>query len=52
MSHWVQKDGLIAAENQPAVGAARYWSVLRGWKNHLAEISGFTQSLAVCKKRS
>jgi len=48
MSYWVRRDGTIAAQAPPAVGAARYWSVLRAWRNHLPEISGFTKSLGVC----
>ena len=49
MRHWVQKDGVIAAASPPAVGAARYWSVLRGWNDHLGDISGFTRKMEVCK---
>ena len=49
MRHWVAKDGLVAAANKPAVGGARYWSVLRGWRGHLGEIRGFTNSMEVCK---
>ncbi len=48
MQHWVQKDGLIAAASQPAVGAARYWSVLRAWKGPLGEITTFTRSMNIC----
>ena len=50
MSHWVAKDGRIAAQTKPARGGARYWSVLRAWRGHLPEISGFTRSLPLCKK--
>ena len=49
MRHWVEKDGLIAAASKPAVGAARYWSVLRAWRGHLVEITGFTKGMEVCK---
>jgi hypothetical protein len=49
MRHWVEKDGLIAAASKPAVGAARYWSVLRAWRGHLGEITGFTKGMDVCK---
>jgi len=49
MRHWVEKDGLIAAASKPAVGAARYWSVLRAWRGHLSEISGFTRGMEVCE---
>jgi hypothetical protein len=50
MSYWVKRESLIAAQVKPAVGAARYWSVLRAWRNHLPEITGFTKSLEFCKK--
>lgn len=49
LSHWVEKDGIIAATSKPAVGGARYWSVLRAWRGHLAEISGFTKGMEFCK---
>lgn len=49
MRHWVEKDGLIAAAAKPAVGGARYWSVLRAWRGHLGEITRFTKSMEVCK---
>jgi hypothetical protein len=49
MRYSVAKDGVIAATSKPAVGAARYWSVLRAWRSHLGEISGFTQAMEVCK---
>lgn len=52
MDHWIRKDSVIAAEEKPAVGGARYWSVLRAWRKHLPEIGGFTKSLAVCKRKS
>lgn len=48
MRYWVEKDGLIAAASKPAVGAARYWSVLRAWRGHLVEITGFTKGMEVC----
>jgi hypothetical protein len=49
MRHWVDKDGLIAAASKPAVGAARYWSVLRAWRGHLSGIGAYTKSLDVCR---
>ena len=49
MRHWVEKDGLIAAASMPAVGGARYWSVLRAWRGHLGEITGITKDMEVCK---
>lgn len=49
MQHWVEKDDLIAAASKPAVGAARYWSVLRAWRGHLDEIASFTKSMGACK---
>lgn len=49
MRHWAEKDGFIAAASKPAVGAARYWSVLRAWRGHLGEITGFTKGMEVCK---
>ena len=49
MRHWVEKDSLIAAAFKPAVGGARYWSVLRAWRGHLGEITGFTKGMEVCK---
>ena len=49
MRHWVAQDGRVAAASKPAVGGARYWSVLRAWRGHLDEISGFTKKLEVCK---
>lgn len=48
MQHWVRTDGLIAATSKPAVGAARYWSVLRGWRENLVPISSFTRIMAEC----
>lgn len=49
MAHWVAKDGQVAAPETPPRGGARYWSVLRGARGHLDEISGFTRAMAVCK---
>jgi hypothetical protein len=49
MQYWVEKDSLIAAASKPAVGASRYWSVLRAWRGHLVEISAFTKGMEVCK---
>ncbi|HLD68572.1 MAG TPA: transglycosylase SLT domain-containing protein [Pseudomonas sp.] len=49
MQHWVEKDERVAAMSKPAVGAARYWSVLRAWRGHLDEIAGFTKGMQVCK---
>jgi hypothetical protein len=52
MSYWVTRENLIAAQVKPATGAARYWSVLRAWRNHLQELTGFTKSLEFCKNAS
>ena len=52
MTYWVKKERQIAAQAKPVVGAARYWSVLRAWRNHLPEITGFTKSLGFCNKAS
>jgi len=49
MQHWVRKEGRIAAPSRPVMGAARYWSVLRGAKKHLGAITEFTRKMAVCK---
>jgi hypothetical protein len=49
MKHWVTKDGVIAAQKKPAVGSARYWSVLRTWHKRWPEIPAFTTSLDACK---
>jgi len=50
LSYWVKKDAVISAQNKPSVGGARYWSVLRAWRNHLPEISTFTKSMTACSK--
>ncbi len=52
MNYWVQKEKIIAAQSPPTVGGARYWSVLRAWRKHIPEISGFTKTLDVCRKAS
>lgn len=49
MAHWVTHDGSVATYSPPPRGGARYWSVLRGWRNHLSEITGFTSALPGCK---
>ncbi len=49
MRYLVEKDGVVAAAAKPAVGGARYWSVLRAWRGHIDEIGGFTRGLDVCK---
>lgn len=48
MAYWVKHDGNIAAVSQPPSGGARYWSVLRGWRGHMSEITDFTKALPSC----
>ena len=48
LAYWVKRDGSIAAISKPARGGARYWSVLRGWRPHIPEITSFTASLPGC----
>jgi len=49
MAHWVSHDGRIAAHSEPPRGGARYWSILRGWRDHLPKIAEFTSALPGCK---
>lgn len=51
MAYWVKYDGSIAAVSKPPRGGARYWSVLRGWRPHMSEITSFTAALPGCKAK-
>jgi hypothetical protein len=49
---WVKADGVIAYDPEGRNrGGGRYWSVMRTSKKHLAEITGFTGKLAVCREQ-
>ncbi|SPT37651.1 Transglycosylase SLT domain [Achromobacter denitrificans] len=51
MAYWVKRDGNIAALSKPPRGGARYWSVLRGWRPHISELTNFTTALPGCRAK-